>query len=78
MDAKTHEMNARKKAMGAFRRVSKMPIPDTYDLPGSYILFLYQQHTAGGANANTFYNAVVAAFQMGFFCGQRAAGKAKE
>lgn len=78
MDAKTHEMNARKKAMGAFRRVSKMPIPDKYALTVGDVLSLYRQHVEGGANGNTFFYTIRAAYEMGFGRGQRAAGKAKE
>lgn len=75
MDAITHEMNAMKRACGAFHRVSKILIPDAYDLPGSYIDFLYQEHMNRGENANGFYYAIVAAFKMGFSNGQRAARK---
>lgn len=75
MDAKTREMIFRKKTMNAFQRVSKMPIPDKYALTVGDVLFLYQQHAEGGANGNTFFNAITAAYKMGFFRGQRAAGK---
>lgn len=75
MDAITQEMNTRKRACGAFHRVSQILIPDAYDLPGSYISFLYHEHMNSGENANSFYYAIVAAFQMGFSNGQRAARK---
>lgn len=77
MDTITYERNDREKARSIFSKCANLSIPDAYDFPGSYISFLYDQHIAGGDNANTFYKAVVAAFQLGFRSGQRAAQKGK-